>query len=396
METLLTLNLTNMDNKINLIQSRRAFLGTSAALAGITILPMGLNSCKPAPASDAAAAADSGKPCSKFGGVQIGTITYSWRDQPSGLENTIKYCVEAGINSIELMSNDLEEYLGAPPNTAMAKMREFMMQQRAAGGGAPPFGGGGGGGRPGAGGPPQGAGGPPQGGGAPPQRPQMPPELQAEIAKYNEDLKAWRLSIDLNKVASAKQLLDDAGIEAHIVKFSPGNWEDDLIDYAYTVAKAMGAKGVSDEIGENAVKKMAPIAAKHGMYAIFHNHMQFADDPSFSYDPFIAVSDAVRFNFDSGHYFGSTGKNPVDMIKKYHDKIFSIHIKDKTGPTASEPNTNQVWGQGETPLSEILLLLKQEKYPIYADIELEYDVKPWSSSIREVKTCVQYARNILI
>ncbi len=56
---------------------------------------------------------------SNFGGVQIGTITYSWRSMPGGIENVIKYCNETGISSIELMSNDLEEYLGAPKNPMM-------------------------------------------------------------------------------------------------------------------------------------------------------------------------------------------------------------------------------------------------------------------------------------
>jgi sugar phosphate isomerase/epimerase len=359
-----------MNNMKNLIQTRRAFLGTSAALAGITILPFGVSSCKPA----APSAGTDGKPASNFGGVQIGAITYSWRDRPAGFENIITYCIESGINSIELMSGDLEDYLGVPKNPMQDAIRQWMQQQRAA---APP----------------------PQPGGAPPQRrqrPQLPPELQAGVDQYNEDVKNWRLSIDMNKVAAAKQLLDDAGIQAHIVKFSPGNWENDLIDYAFKVAKAMGAKGVTDEIGENAVKKMAPVAERNGMYAIFHNHMQFGDDPSFSYDPFIAVSEAVRFNFDAGHFFGSTGIHPNEMIKKNHDKIFSVHIKDKTGPEAETPNENQVWGQGEMPLADILLLLKQEKWPIYCDIELEYPVKSWSTSVKEVRTCVQYARNILI
>ena len=48
-------------------------------------------------------------------------------------------------------------------------------------------------------------------------------------------------------------------------------------------------------------------------------------------------------------------------------------------------------GQGEMPLEDVLLLIKQEKWPIYCDIELEYDVKPWSNAVKEVATCVKYA-----
>jgi sugar phosphate isomerase/epimerase len=101
-------------------------------------------------------------------------------------------------------------------------------------------------------------------------------------------------------------------------------------------------------------------------------------------------------NFDMGHYFGSTGKHPLDFIKKYGDRIVNLHIKDKTGPNAEEPNANQVWGQGQTPLEDVLLYLRDNKVPIFPDIELEYTVKPWSNSVKEVATCVKYARQILM
>jgi sugar phosphate isomerase/epimerase len=189
--------------------------------------------------------------------------------------------------------------------------------------------------------------------------------------------------------------MDDAGIKVHIVKFSPSRWSDEEIDYAFKTAKAMGAKGVCDEISEEAVKKLGPIAAKHGMYAIFHNHMQFGTQ-GFSYDPFLAVSPSVMMNFDAGHFFGSTGLHPNTIIEKYHDRIFSVHLKDKTGPKTDPPNMNQVWGQGEVPIEDVLLLIKKNKWPIYCDIELEYEIKPWSTSVKEVKTSVKYARQILM
>jgi sugar phosphate isomerase/epimerase len=339
----------------------------------------------------AAPAPASGKPDSNFGGVQVGAITYSWRSLPGGIENIIKYCTEDGISSIELMSGDLEDYLGAPKNPIMA----FFAAARAA---AQPAG------TPPAGTPPAGQqqGSAPAGQArpaAPPpggfQRPEFTPEQKAAIEKYNQDIKAWRLSLPMAKVEEARKLFDDAGIGVHIVKFSPAGWSDEEIDYAFKAAKAMGAKGVTDEISEEAVKKLAPFAEKNGMYAIFHNHMQFAT-PGFSYDPFIQVSPAVMFNFDAGHFFGSTGLHPNTIIEKYHGRIFSLHIKDKTGPKTDPPNTNQVWGQGEMPLADVLNLVKTQKWPIYCDIELEYDVKPWSDAVKETRTCVRYAKEILV
>jgi sugar phosphate isomerase/epimerase len=102
-------------------------------------------------------------------------------------------------------------------------------------------------------------------------------------------------------------------------------------------------------------------------------------------------------NFDIGHYLGSTGLNPADFIRKYYNRIASIHVKDKTSATnATQKNANQVFGQGETPIAEVLRLIQKEKWPIYCDIELEYPVAAWSTSVKEVKTSMEYCRQILI
>jgi len=53
------------------------------------------------------------------------------------------------------------------------------------------------------------------------------------------------------------------------------------------------------------------------------------------------------------------------------------------------------FGRGETPIADILLLLKKEKWPINVDIELEYPVPEGSDAAKEVAKCIEYMRNIL-
>ena len=268
------------------------------------------------------------KPNSKFGGVQIGAITYSFRSMPDQtLEGILNYTVQAGLSSIELMGGAVEQYAGVPED--------------------------------------------------------------------RDEAREWRTTVSMDKFKEIKKMFETKGVKIHILKLGDARWSDEEIDYAFVTAKAMGAKAVTEEIGLDAAKRLAPFAEKHGMYIAFHNHMQYAEE-GFSADPILAVSPAVMLNFDAGHYFGSTGLNPCDFIKKYHDRIYSIHIKDKTGPQTEPANENQVWGQGEAPLAELLLLMKKERWPICLDIELEYYIANWSNQVKETKTCVQYARNILI
>src|SRR5215471_2125164 len=65
-------------------------------------------------AAGAASRLMAAKPNSVFGGVQIGTITYSFRALPSSAEQVLQYCLDCGISAIELMSNVAESYAGAP------------------------------------------------------------------------------------------------------------------------------------------------------------------------------------------------------------------------------------------------------------------------------------------
>src|SRR3954447_14725667 len=56
------------------------------------------------------------KPDSKIGGVQVGTISYSFREMPDGnsAEAILSHMVELGLSGIELMNGPAEAWAGAP------------------------------------------------------------------------------------------------------------------------------------------------------------------------------------------------------------------------------------------------------------------------------------------
>jgi sugar phosphate isomerase/epimerase len=321
--------------------SRRKFLGTAAtAAAALAIIPASY-SC--------ASASGKKKPNSKVAGVQLGCTTYSYRGMPHKVEDVIGYLLLAGINSIELRLV-AEEDLGIP---------------------------------------------------AMPQRPrgvQMTDQEKADFAKAmdaaRETQRQWRLSLPMSKYEEMRKKFNNAGIDVHIAKFAPSSWSDEEIDYAYTAAKALGTIGITDEYSETAIQRLGKFAEKHKSLAMYHTHGQPAE-PGFSFDPIFTYSPANMLNLDAGHYYGATGLHPNDIIIKYHDKMRSIHIKDKTGPKSTPAGANMPFGKGETPIADILLLLKKEKWPISVDIELEYPIPDGSDAAKEVTKCVEYMRNIL-
>ena len=320
--------------------SRRQFLGTTAAATvAVSIVPF-----------NSLFASGIKKPNSKVGGVQLGLTTYSYRSIPHSLPEVLEYVLKAGVNALEMRSV-LEEGLGIPAGPARGSRGE-----------------------------------------------QLSDKDKAERAKAadaaREEQRKWRLSLPMQKYADVRKMYNDAGVELHIAKFVPSGWSDEEIDYAYKAANTLGAYGITDEASVAACKRLGKFAEKHNSLAIYHTHGQFGE-PGFDIDTLLSYSPANRLNMDVGHYFGATGKHPNDMIIKYHDRIPMIHVKDKTGPNHATPNANRPFGEGETPIKDVLLLLKKEKWPIDVFVELEYNIPKDSDPVKEVIKCIEYMRNIL-
>jgi sugar phosphate isomerase/epimerase len=201
--------------------------------------------------------------------------------------------------------------------------------------------------------------------------------------------KAATREAQLKKCAALRKMYNDAGITIHLHKIGFGP-SDEEIDFNFEVAKALGCVGITTERSESLAKRLAPFADKHKIWVAFHNHTNnypVMDKP----DPILEFGQYIGFNFDVGHYFaGSKGLSPIPVIEKYHDRIVSLHLKDRTADGGNLP-----WGQGKTPIKEILQLVKKEKWTFPADIELEYQVPKGSNSVAEVAKCVQYCKEAL-
>jgi sugar phosphate isomerase/epimerase len=320
------------------------------------------------------------KPNSKFSGVQIGVIApYSFRGLPSSAEDLLKYIVQLGLNSVELQSEPVEAYAGAP-----ATGRGGPGGPRPGGPGGPP---------PGAGaGAPGAQGGPPPGGGRPP----MTPEQQAAQRARAEELRKWRLSASMDKYKELRQKYDDAGVTIHIVKFNlNANLPDEEIDYCFNVAKTLGCGAITCEPPLSQTKRLGEFAAKRQIMLGYHGHSNMTSEEAFakpsSWETAMSYSKWNGCNIDIGHFTAGNNVSPAELIKKHHARITNLHLKDRK----MNQGPNMPWGQGDTAIKEILQLMKKEKYSFPACIELEYPVPEGSSVLAELAKCVQYCKDAL-
>jgi len=134
------------------------------------------------------------------------------------------------------------------------------------------------------------------------------------------------------------------------------------------------------------------MALKHGMFAAYHTHLQGSMTV---FDEAFAASKGNKSNVDLGHFVagGDKGGTPMDFLNKFHDRVASFHLKDRTLPEHCA--LNLAWGQGETPNKEILLLVQKNKWPIPATIEVEYAIPADSDAVKEVRKCLAFCKAAL-
>jgi sugar phosphate isomerase/epimerase len=287
-------------------------------------------------------------PNSKIKGVQIGAITYSFRSMPGSAEQLLQYLKEAGISAIELMGDPAEAYAGSPVGNMPQVTRENYMKT---------------------------------------------------MEERNAKARVWRETASMDKFVELRKMFNDAGITIYAYKPDAAlgvKSTDGEIDYAMRAAKALGATSVNVEIPTNAdhSKRLGEFGLKHKVYVGYHAHTQATDtawDLALSQSPYNAI------NLDCGHYIAAGGANTTASLlekkKKNHGRITSMHIKDRKNKVNG--TKNMPWGEGDTPLKDVLTLLKTKKYKIPASIELEYDIPAGSDAVKETKKCFEYAKAIL-
>jgi len=167
---------------------------------------------------------------------------------------------------------------------------------------------------------------------------------------------------------------------------------DDAILYGMRAAKALGASHVTLEHPEDDdhTARLAQFAEQEGILIGYHGHEQ---QTPVLWDNAMAQSDANRMNLDFGHYVAAENDNLLDFIKEKHDKIVSMHLKDRQ--KKSNGGGNLKWGNGDTPILEVVRLIVNNNYDFPLTIEVEYEIPKVSSAVEEVKACLEYIQNAL-
>ena len=290
------------------------------------------------------------KPDSKWGGVQIGiNVPYSYRGLPGDADHVLEYTTGLGLSAVELRSQPVEAYLGAPNSARIGTPRAKTDEEK------------------------------------------------AEQAAGADALEKWRLAASIDKFKEFRKKYEDAGIAIQVVKFDGvDKMKDAVVDYAFEVAKALGAHALSCEIPLSKTQWLGEFATRHKMIVGYHGHTNITSPEAFakpeSWEKAMSFSKYNGINLDLGHFTAANNTSPIPFMQKYADRITHVHIKDRklnNGP-------NVPFGEGDTPIKEVLQVMKKEKYKFQGTIEYEYPLPEGSTVLKEIAKCVEYCRSCLV
>ena len=278
-------------------------------------------------------------PDSTIAGVQIGVQSYSFRDRP--LDAAIAGTAAAGVERCELWSSHVE-----------------------------------------------------------------PQELAAALgrgeANARDALRKWRLSVPLDEFQAIRKKFDAAGVRltAYNISFrdhwsadpTPPEmaWTDAEIDRGFEMAKSLGVRTITSSCTVSTVPRIDVAARRHDILVGVHNHSWDRPDEFFGPDDWERVmrdTRMIRINLDIGH-LTAANHDSLAVLKEHHDRIVSLHIKDRR----RNDGPNVPFGEGDTPIVEVLRLLRDRKSSIPANIEYEYE---GGDAVAEVRRCLEFCRRAL-
>lgn len=335
---------TDAVNRVtDMIRTRREFgrLALAGVAAAVTLPEMLLS------------AAMQDKPNSKWAGVQVGmNVPWNFGSDVTTASGILNACVQLGVSAIELRPQAVEVHLGLPVEVAQGR-------------------GGGGGRGPGRGTPPT-------------------PEQIASQKAAADALRKWRLALPMSRVAAVRRLYEDAGVLIQVVKWdSIFTMPNDELEYAFGFAKALGASAVSCELEPDHAKRIGQLATQHKMMVGYHNHAAATPE---MIEAVLAQSKYNAANLDLGHFVAGNNVSPVAFIRKHAGQISHVHVKDhKTNHGPSMP-----LGQGNTPIREILQMMRDNKYTFQATLEFSYGVPPGSTRMAELAKCMEFCKQALL
>jgi sugar phosphate isomerase/epimerase len=215
-----------------------------------------------------------------------------------------------------------------------------------------------------------------------------PQQIAATNAGARAALRTWRLQADTGFIEQVRGKITAAGLTVHACAICyDTSFTDEEIDVTFRQAQALGVTTISSPLTMAMAARIAPFADRHRMSVAIHNQVDgnaageigTADLPRA-----LAMTPAFMLKLDVGH-LTAANCDALAEFKSHQTRVSHVVLKDRL----RNGGASQVFGEGDTPIREVLSSVKAS--PRSIPVFVEYDYVGLRSAVDEVKASLAYA-----
>ncbi len=220
-----------------------------------------------------------------------------------------------------------------------------------------------------------------------------PAEVAAAKRAVRNALRDWRLRTPAAAHGAIREKFQAAGITlfAYRVDYDD-SFTDEEIEVTFNQARALGVSRIATVTTLSTARRLVPFAEKHEIMVALHNGANAKDSDAIatprSFRAALAMSKRFRLNLDIGN-FTAANFEAVAFLQENHPAISHLQIKDRTRNSGD----NERFGDGDTPIREVLAFVKEKRLPI--PVFVEYAYIGLGTPQEEVRKCLAYVRSAL-
>jgi sugar phosphate isomerase/epimerase len=216
-----------------------------------------------------------------------------------------------------------------------------------------------------------------------------PEEIAATNSSARAALRAWRLETPGAVFERMRGKLAAAGLTVHALSLAYNDsFGDDEIEATFRQAKALGVATVSSPLTLAMARRLVPFAQRHQVAVAIHNQADGSpggaiDTPALK--EALALSPALALKLDIGNLTASN-RDAVAALREYRPRVSYVHVRDRL----RNGGASQSFGEGDTPIKNVLAALQSSSPAIPAMIE--YDYVGLRSSVDELKAALAFCK----
>jgi sugar phosphate isomerase/epimerase len=218
----------------------------------------------------------------------------------------------------------------------------------------------------------------------------LPTEQQTSPATAaRQKLREWRLMVPLEQFEAIGTMFKAQNIFLYAYNMNyRDDFTDDELERSFQMTRALGCNVITAVGSKQLFKRLDPLATKYKTWVAIHNEGDSIPTMADFEEVLKSAGAYTQMTLDIGHFVASNS-DPVACLEKHHKEIVNLHIKDRK----KNGGANLPFGQGDTPIKDILGMDRDRKYNIPVHVEWEV---AGADRVQKVKDCFEYCKNTLL